>query len=592
MNLRSKLLQHARSAVPALAGLLRSIFAGRKRLALTIFMLSAAINILMLTGAVFMLLVYDEVLPSRSTPSLVGLLVIIIVAFAFMAVIEHLRSRIMHHVGETVEVELAETSFRMMLNAELAGAEGEKSSQTLRDLDKLRAFLTGPGPMAFLDLPWVLLFLGLLYAFHYLIGLVATLGAVLLIILTLFTDRMTKSLIEESTKASAERYAYVEACRRNAEVISALGMTERSTAGWVSLTQTNRQASNVVSARLGGLQTLSKTFRLLLQSLVLACGAWLVIMDKATGGVIIASTILSSRALAPIEAVIGNWRGFVAAHQAWRRLAARLAGYAPPETLTVLPTPQKTLVVESLAALAPGKQMVLFHDISFRLAAGDTLGVIGPSGSGKSSLVRTLVGVMQPARGAVRLDGASLDQWDLDVLGRHIGYLPQDIELFDGTIAQNIARFDPQATSEAVIAAANAAAVHDLIVRLPEGYETRIGPNGRNLSVGQRQRIALARALFGDPFLIVLDEPNSNLDASGDVALNEAIAFARARGAIVIMVAHRPSALTEIQKVLWMEQGKMRAFGKKEDVLAEVLPRPATVQAVGRSAKATETTAV
>jgi PrtD family type I secretion system ABC transporter len=560
-------------------------FAGRKGLFPAILGMSAALNILLLSGSLFMLLVYDEVLASRSTPSLLGLLVLLLIAFAFQAAIEHLRNRIAANAGDVFDAAISNRVFALSLEAELRGNERSDAAQPVRDLDTVRAFLSSQAPMAILDLPWVLLFLGILFAFHYLLGLVSLAGALLLVCMTWYTDKATAKQVESATQSGSARISYADTTRRNAEVIRALGMTGSVTSGWEGISSSYTRTSNVVSEKLSALRTFSKTFRLLLQSLILACGAWLVINDAATGGVIIASSILASRALAPIDQAIGNWRAIVSAKQAWNRLAQRLAASPRQADRIALPRPERELAVSHLSAAVAASKTVLFHDVSFTLSAGDALAIIGPSGSGKSSLSRALVGILPTAQGSVRLDGAALDQWPTEVAGRFIGYLPQDIELFDGTIARNIARLDPAASSEDIIHAAKAAGVHDLVVAMPEGYDTVIGPNGRNLSAGQRQRIALARALFGDPFLIVLDEPNSNLDADGDAALGQAIAQARQRGAITILVAHRPSALAEIGHVLWLEGGRVRACGPKTEVLAAVSgsapPSGARIRAVG-----------
>jgi ATP-binding cassette subfamily C protein len=336
----------------------------------------------------------------------------------------------------------------------------------------------------------------------------------------------------------------------------------------------------------GGLGAISKVFRMALQSAVLALGAYLVIQQEATAGIIIASSILTARALAPVELAIANWKGFVAARQSWARLKELLARLPAQEPPLALPKPRMALTVESVAAVAPGQQKLLVQDASFALRAGSAVGVIGPSGSGKSSLVRLLVGVWTPARGKVRLDGAALEQWDPEALGRHIGYLPQDVELFAGTVAQNIARFEPEAKAEDVIAAAQAAGVHDLILRLPDGYETQIGEGGMALSAGQRQRIALARALYDEPFLVVLDEPNSNLDAEGEQALTQAMLGVRARGGVVVVVAHRPSALASVDLVLMMAEGRVQAFGPKDEVLSKALRPVAALAASARGAPA------
>jgi PrtD family type I secretion system ABC transporter len=558
---------------------LYAAISGRKGVLAIFLGMSALLNVLMLSGAIFMLLVYDEVLPGRSVPSLVGLVILVIIAFAFQAVIEHLRNQLTAQCGAIFEKSLSDRVFGIMHASKLRGTERRDAPLPSRDLDLLGKFLASPGPMAIFDLPWVMLFLAILFAFHPLLGLVSLAGAVILVILTVVTDRMTMSQIDISTRRGAERGTYLESCRRNAEVIHALGMRQYALAGWNRFNEVYHGTNAGISARLSAMRTFSKTFRMLLQSLILACGAWLVINDNASGGVIIASTILSSRALAPIEIAIGQWRGFISARQAWNRLADCLSNAPNAVTETELPIPSRELRVESLVAVAPGTQYVVFRDISFRLNAGDAMAIVGPSGSGKSTLASTLVGIIPPARGTVRLDGATLSQWDSDTIGAHIGYLPQDIAFFDGSVAQNIARFNPEASSPEIIEAAKDAGVHELITGLPEGYDTILGSQGRNLSAGQRQRIALARALFRKPFLVVLDEPNSNLDAVGDFALNYAIAAARERGAIVIIVAHRPSALSEICKLLWLDQGVARAFGNKEDILPKLTGGPAQTKA-------------
>jgi ATP-binding cassette subfamily C protein len=336
-----------------------------------------------------------------------------------------------------------------------------------------------------------------------------------------------------------------------------------------------RAASDVT----GGLGSAAKVLRMMLQSAVLAVGAWLVINGQATAGVIIAGSILSARALAPVDLAIANWKGFIAARLSWRRLTKLLTAFPAQEEVMALQPPTRSLAVEAVAALPPGGQKAVLQDVSFTLKAGNALGIIGPSASGKSSLARVLVGVWPAARGHVRLDGAALEQWNGEALGRHLGYLPQDVELMTGSVAQNIARFERDADPDAVIAAAQAAGCHDLIVNLPDGYETEVGEQGTALSAGQAQRIALARALYRDPFLVVLDEPNSNLDSEGDEALARAVAGVRARGGIVVVIAHRPSAIAGVDLVLMLREGRVQAFGPKDEILARVLQRPAAAAA-------------
>jgi PrtD family type I secretion system ABC transporter len=349
-----------------------------------------------------------------------------------------------------------------------------------------------------------------------------------------------------------------------------MGMAPRMGKIWGEANTKYLTSQQQTSDIAGGLGAISKILRFTLQSGVLGLGAYLVIQGQATAGIIIASSILVARALAPVELAIANWKGFVSARMSWRRLSDVLRGLETGIEPMTLPAPKASLVVENVSAGPPGVQKVVIQDVSFGLKGGQGLGVIGPSASGKSSLARLIVGVWTPMRGKVRLDGAALDQWSFAELGPNIGYLPQDVELFAGTVAQNIARFESDAPSDAVIAAAQAAGVHDMIVRLPEGYDTQIGEAGAVLSAGQRQRVALARALYRDPFLVVLDEPNSNLDADGDKALAQAIMKVRSRGGIVVVVAHRPSALAGVDQVLAMVNGRVHAMGPRDEVLAKL----------------------
>jgi ATP-binding cassette subfamily C protein len=407
-----------------------------------------------------------------------------------------------------------------------------------------------------------------------LIGVTALAGAVVLVTLTLITEYLTREPAKEAMGLAARRNDLASASRRNAEVLVAMGMTGRLLQRWSEANEKylagNQRASDVA----GGLGAIAKVLRMMLQSAVLAVGAYLVIHQEATAGIIIAGSILSARALAPVDLAIAHWKSFVAARQSWHRLTQLLDKMPERPARTLLQPPSGQLSVEGISIVAPGDQRVIVQDVTFTLSAGSAVGVIGPSASGKSSLVRALVGVWQPVRGKVRLDGAALDQWSTDELGRHVGYLPQDVELFAGTVAQNISRFDPEAKPEAVLAAAQDAGVHDMIIKMRDGYNTEVGEQGAALSAGQAQRVALARALYGNPFLIVLDEPNSNLDTEGDEALTRAVRSARARGAVVIVVAHRPIGIEAVDQVLVMKDGRMQAFGPKETVLAQVLQPP------------------
>jgi len=389
--------------------------------------------------------------------------------------------------------------------------------------------------------------------------------------LTLLTEAFARLPMKAASGFAQSRNGLAEASRRNAEVIAAMGMAGRINARWSKVNQKYLTSQQRASDVAGGFGSVSKALRLMLQSAVLAIGAYLVINQAATAGIIIAAAILVARALAPVDLAIGNWKGFVAARQGWKHLNQLLEQLPARDEPMALPAPAKSLTVEHASAVPPGEKKPVVHDVTFTLENGQGLGIIGPSASGKSSLVRMIVGAWQPAHGRIRLDGAALDQWSPEALGAHLGYLPQDVELFAGTVAENIARFEPDANSEDIIAAAKAADVHDLIVGLPQGYETEIGEGGQVLSAGQRQRVALARALYGEPFLVVLDEPNSNLDSEGETALTQAIAGVRKRGGIVIVVAHRPTALASVDLVLVMAKGGVVSFGAKEEVLPKVL---------------------
>jgi PrtD family type I secretion system ABC transporter len=534
-------------------------------------MMSCIINLLYLTGSIFMLEVYDRVLPSRSVPTLIGLVFLAALLYMAQGFLDLIRGRILGRIGTALDEALHERVFDTVVRLPLMVGGRNEGLQPIRDLDNIRSFLGSQGPSAFFDLPWLPLYLAICFAFHVMIGVTALVGAIVLVSLTLVTEYMSRQPAREAMGLAARRNDLASSSRRNAEVMVAMGMSSRMGKRWSAANEKylagNQNASDVT----GGLGTVAKVMRMMLQSAVLGVGAYLVIHQEATAGIIIAGSILSARALAPVDLAIAHWKSFVAARQSWERLN-RLLDQLPvrPEP-TLLQDPNSRLAVESVGIAAPGDQRVIVQDVTFALTAGQGVGVIGPSGSGKSSLVRTLVGVWLPFRGKVRLDGAALDQWSSDQLGRHIGYLPQDVELFAGTVAQNICRFDPEAKSDAIIAAAKEAGVHDMIIKMRDGYNTQVGEQGTALSAGQAQRVALARALYGDPFLIVLDEPNSNLDTEGDDALTRAIRSARERGAIVVVVAHRPVGIEAVDHILVLRDGRVQAFGPKDQVLAQVL---------------------
>lgn len=541
-----------------------------RRAFLAVALFSAAVNVLMLAGSLYMLQVYDRVLPSRSVPTLVALTIAIAVIYAVQGLFDALRQRILGRIGVALDQALSgEVARAILRNAALGGNEG--GTMLARDLDAVRTFLSGLGPMALFDLPWIPLYVAACFLLHPVLGIILVGGASLLVALTLLTEVGTRRRVEEAGRAGAARSALLEQARRNGEVVAALGLTRRL----VDRLDIHGDAAVAAQQRAadisGGLGAVSKVLRFMLQSGMLGAGAWLVIEGQASSGVMIASSVIASRALAPVELAISSWRPFLAARQAWQRLRHAL-GAPRPVALPVAPERARhRLTLDQMTVAAPGATTAILSQISFAVEAGQVLGVIGPSASGKSSLARVLVGVWPAARGELRLDGATLDQWPEDDRGAMLGYLPQDVELFDGTVAETIARFDPAATEEAVRAAARAAGAYDMILRLPQGFATRIGESGGILSGGQRQRLALARALYGDPFLVVLDEPNASLDAEGEAALVGAIRDVKGRGGICVVIAHRAAALATADLVLVLAEGRMQAFGPRDEVLKRAL---------------------
>ena len=532
---------------------------------------SGVINILMLSGSVYMMQVYDRVIPSRNLATLAGLSLMILLAYVMQGYFDALRARMLCRVATVFDAGLQEPIHHALATLPLRGAKPMLMQQPLRDLDQLRAFMSSMGPTAFLDMPWIPIFLIGLFLFHPLIGLTAVVGTMAIISMTLMTERLSRRAAKSAMDTSAARQVLADATQRNAEVLRALGMTERFAARWTDVNERylkdNIRASDVYS----NLGSAAKVLRFILQSGMLGIGAALVVSEQASGGVMMASSILMGRALAPVEVALGTWKQLVAARQGIVRLREICKSTAKPPAPTVsLPRPSRELTVQELAVAAPGQERSIVSNISFTIKAGTGLALLGASASGKTSLSKALVGIWPAQRGVVRLDGAALDQWSNADLGRHIGYLPQDVALFDGTVADNICRFDESANSDAILKAARIAGVHEIILRLPEGYATRIGQGGMALSAGQRQRIGLARAVFGDPFLIVLDEPNANLDADGENALSRAIQIMRQNKSIVIVISHRPSALAALDMAMVLYEGKAIAFGSCQEIFARV----------------------
>jgi PrtD family type I secretion system ABC transporter len=531
---------------------------------------SGAINLLMLSGSIYMLQVYDRVLPSRNVSTLLGLSILVLAAYLLQGCLDAIRSRMLARISALFDAALQEPIYRALVDLPLRGAAPSIVQQPLRDLEQVRAFLSGMGPTAFLDMPWLPIFVLVLFLFHPVIGFVAVIGAAVIVATALLAERQSRIFARGTAKLSAQRAALADEIRRNADVIHALGMRERFKSAWCRLNEAHIAENIPMRDAEADIGAAAKLLRYALQSTVLGVGAALVIGEKASGGIMIASSIMMGRALAPIEIVLGTWKHLMSARDAVKRLGDTLDRMSSPLPAITLRPPARHLWVQHVVIAPPGSNRVVARDISFSLAAGTGLALLGASGSGKSSLAKAIVGLWRPLHGQIRVDGARFDQWDSDRLGRHIGYLPQEVSLFNGSISDNICRFEQSASEEMILEAAMVAGAHDLIVSLPDGYATQIGEGGALLSAGQRQRIGLARALYGCPFLVVLDEPNANLDTEGDAALAGAIKHLRARKAIVIVISHRPSALVGLDMVLILNKGNLLAFGYRDEVWARL----------------------
>ncbi len=556
------------------AGPLGVAWSGLRSSLVALCLISGVINILALTGSLYMLQVYDRVLSSHSIATLVALSAIAFLMYTFQGVLDVLRSQACGRAAAIFDRRIAGAVQCVVLRQPLLGRSRAEAQRPIRDADNIRTFLAGGGPAAFLDLPWMPLYLTFVMLLHPALGALCLGGMAMIVTLTWLTEKLSKPHIETAGRADALRRAIADANARNAEPMQAMGFGGRAVIRFERANQGFLAAQTAAGDVVGTLGGISKVSRFILQSAILGLGAYLTLRGEVTAGAIIAASITTSRALAPVEQVIAHWRGFLGARQSYDRLDTALAAMPKAERMVALPPPQRRLTLENVSVVVPGTQRVVLHAIGLELKAGQAVAVIGPSAAGKSSLARAMTGVWPAVRGAIRLDGAELSRWRPDDLGRHIGYVPQDVSLFDGTIAENICRLEEEPDSEAVIAAARAANVHDMILTMPDGYETRVGPDGGALSAGQRQRIALARALYRDPFLVVLDEPNSNLDAEGEAALTSAINAIRSREGIAVVIAHRPSALAAVDQVAMINGGQLTAFGPADEVLKKVLRQP------------------
>ncbi|MFA7606886.1 MAG: type I secretion system permease/ATPase [Rhodocyclaceae bacterium] len=536
---------------------------------------SMACNVLMLVPAIYMLQLYDRVLASMNVTTLFMLTVIVVGLYILLGVLEAVRAKTLIRMGNELDAKLNGRVFRATYESYLKQGNGN-AQQALSDFTNIRQFTTGQGVIAFFDAPWTPIYLIILFLFHWQIGVLALVGACILIVLTIISEISTKEPLGEANKIAIRANAQAASNLRNAEVIESMGMLEQIRQRWLGMHREMLGYQTLASERAAIISSTTKVLRLALQSLVLGLGAWLVIQNELTAGMMIAGSILMGRALAPVEMLIGTWKGFIATRNAHGRISELLHTFPERDEPLSLPPPKGSLQLEAVHGGPPGAKKPIVSNVSLELPQGQVLGIVGPSGSGKSTLVRLLVGVWGTMSGKVRLDGADVFTWNKNELGPHVGYLPQDIELFAGTIAENIARFG-QVDAGRVVAAAQLAGVHEIILRLPDGYDTVIGEGGMNLSGGQRQRVALARALYGDPVLVVLDEPNSNLDDAGEQALIECLGALKSRGVTVVVVTHRTSVLSVIDRMLVMKDGLVSLYGPREEVLAAL--RGAATQA-------------
>ncbi len=551
---------------------MRDLTARLRSLLLYAGLFSLAINLLLLAPPLYMLQVFDRVLSSRSEETLVVLTVAAVVALGFMALLDVLRARLLVAAGVVLDRRLGPEVLDGLIarSAKLAGAAYLNG---LRDVSTLRGFLSGAGLLAVLDAPWLPLFVALIFLFHPVLGAVALVGAILMVALAVVNERVTRKAVDEAQGRSRRAGRFIDVNVRNAEVVAALGMLSSVTRRWERLNDAALQEQSKVGCALSTFSGLTKFVRQFVQLAMLAVGAFLVVSQDLTAGLMIAATIILGRALAPVETLVAGWRSLAEARGAWRRLRDLLTANTAGEAHTNLPAPEGRLEVEQVSFKLKDLERPIVRGVSFALRPGEALGLIGPSASGKSTLVRLALGVWKPSSGTVRLDGADVAAWPRERLGPHLGYLPQDVELFGGTVAENIARLGEPDAAE-VIRAAKRAHVHELILRLPKGYDTDIGEGGQALSPGQRQRIGLARALYGQPRLVVLDEPNANLDHEGDTALLRTLQTLKEEGVTVIIVAHRPSLLRGVDKLLVLREGAVDMFGPRSEIMAR-LTRPA-----------------
>ena len=549
---------------PVVSELKKSLLSAKKSF-IMVGLFSMFINILMLVPPLYMLQLYDRVLGSRSQDTLIMLTLIVVVLFITMGLLEVVRSRVLVRVGNKLDSMLSQRIFDSLFELERK-APGRSSSMPLNDLTQVRQFMTGNGLFAFFDAPWMPIYIIVLFIFHPAFGFFAIFAAIVLVGITIANEYSTKDKLAEANNLSRASTIYVDSNIRNAEVVNAMGMRNNISKVWADKYYGFLNAQNIASDSAGVWSNLSKSLRVMFQSLILGLGAYLAINMEVTPGMMIAASIIMGRALAPLDLIIGSWKGFSSARSSYERIEGLLNDFPKDKEYMQLPAPKGEITLENVVVIPPSGTVPSLKGISMTIEKGDVVGIIGPSAAGKSSLARVMLGLWPLSNGVARIDKADISQWDREDLGKYVGYLPQDIELFEGTVSQNIARFG-EVEPEKVVEAASKAGVHEMILKLNEGYDTKIGPGGASLSGGQRQRIGLARALYNNPVFVVLDEPNSNLDDVGEAALVEAIKTLRAGGTTVVIITHRTNVLQATNKLALINNGVLELYGNTNDVL-------------------------
>ena len=548
------------------SNLLREALAMGKSSLLFAALFSLASTLLYLALPIYTNAIYSRVLTSHSGATLIVLTIGAAIVFLVSGILDHFRAQVLTNFGVAFDRRLASPTFAALFDL-VVRRKGGSQAQALRDLDAVRGMVSGNGTAVFFDVPWIPVFLGILFVIDPWIGALTLEGGIILLVLAVLQDRATHHALKEQNAAAIKSYSFTDAALRNAEIVRALGMLPTLGTAWAHFRHQSLQMGIVASEQGSFYGAAIKYVRMMIQISIIGLGAWLIIQGHIASGLLFANMILSSRALAPIDRIVGSWKQLFDGAEAYRRLAGVLDQYEPPVPTTQLPTPTGKISFESVSFAPAGSPSLVLAGISFQIQSGEMIGIIGPSGAGKSTLLRLMVGIWKPNNGMVRLDGADVYSWERSDFGKHVAYQPQDTELFAGTIRNNICRFALDADDAEIVAAAQAAGAHELILRLPKGYDTELGESGVTLSAGQRQRVGLARTLYGEPKVVVLDEPNANLDADGEVALLKAIEGVKARGATIVVVSHKPGIFGSADKLLVLRAGQIAQYGPRDEVL-------------------------